>query len=98
MNTQRININRNNGEFYPNELADYEWAREHRAELLSKYGAGVVLIYEKQVVGFGKSLQAALENAEANLSVHSEEITPIIELVGQRHPFFRIYPKPTGEQ
>jgi hypothetical protein len=96
MNTGRINLNRNNGEFYPNEITDYEWAREHRHDLLAQYGASIVLIYEKQVVGVGKTLQAAIDDAEKKLPDATPEITPIIELVGQRHPFFRIYPKPAG--
>ena len=61
-------------------------------ELLEKYGECSILVYNEQVVGTGDSLQAAIEDAERNLPPEVDEITPIHEWLGNRHPFLRALP------
>jgi len=72
---------------------DFRWVGEHRKELLEKYGTCVILVYQHKVVGKGKTLQEAIDDAERNLPPEIAQITPIIEFLRPRSPFFRIRPK-----
>jgi hypothetical protein len=85
MAASRIVISHQYGEIYPNVPEDFAWAGAHRRELLERYGEGVVLIYHQQVIGSGQTLQAALEDADQRLPSEVEQVTPIIEYLGQRH-------------
>ncbi len=96
MDTPRINIRRTPGEFYPNEIADYEWVGQHRPELLDQYGPCVLLVYNRQVVGIGKTIREAKEDAEQKLPREVNEITPIIEFLGHRHSIYRVQTRKTS--
>lgn len=89
----RIKTEHQHGEVYPNVFSDFEWVRENREQLLAEYGERVILVYEKQVVGVGDTQLEAVENAERNLPTDSPVITPIIEMLYRRHPFWRIVPQ-----
>jgi hypothetical protein len=91
----RVLVNHEYGEVYPNVFSDFDWVRQHRNELLDEFGECVILVYEKQVVGHGQSLQAAIANAEQNLPANVTKITPITEYLRYRHPFVYIRSKAT---
>ena len=92
MDTPRIRTSHQYGEVYPNVFSDFEWTREHREELLKTYGECIILVYQKQVIGSGHTLQEAAEDAERNLPPEVGEATPITEFLHHRHPFFRVRP------
>lgn len=54
MSSSRIRMAFQRDEVPPNTFPDFEWARQHRMELLGKYGPCVLRIYERQVVVLGK--------------------------------------------
>ncbi len=93
MNTSRIRTSHAYGETPANTFSDFEWVREHRGELLEQYGECIILVYEKEVIGIGDTIQEAEENAERNLSPDVEEVTPITEILRHRHPFLRVRPQ-----
>lgn len=97
MKHQKIRLSHAYGEVAPNTFADFAWARENEPRLLADYGVGVALVYEQQVVGFGKTLDEAHANAEAKRRDIEGQITPVIVLLHERQPFFRVYPEPTTE-
>ena len=94
MSSPRIRVSHAKGEVYPNVWSDFDWVHEHRKELLEKYGEGFVLVYQKEVIGFGKTLKEAEEDAERNLPPEVAEVTPITQMLRHRHPFFRVRPTP----
>jgi hypothetical protein len=92
MSSPRIRTSHAYGEVYPNVWSDFDWVHDHRKELLEKYGEGVVLVYQREVIGFGNTLDEAEEDAERRLPPDVTEVTPIIQYLRHRHPFFRIRP------
>lgn len=81
------------GETPPNTYADFEWAHEHHEELLGQYGEQIVLVYHQQVIGVGKTLAEAEQDAEQRLDPGIDEvITPVTVLLYRRQPFFRARP------
>jgi hypothetical protein len=64
----------------------------NRQKLLDQYGERVVVIYQEKVIGIGDTYQEAIDDAEHNLPPDIGEITPLVELLGYRHPFFRVRP------
>jgi hypothetical protein len=80
------------GQTPPNVFSDHDWVRRHENELLKQYGECAILVYKEQVVGVGSNLQEAIEDAERHLPPDVEEITPIHEWLGFRHPFLRALP------
>ena len=93
MNTQRIRLSYARDEKTPpNIFTDHDWVRRHEKELLEKYGECSILVFKEQVIGVGNSFQESLEDAERNLPPGDEEITPVHEWLGQRHPFLRALP------
>lgn len=98
MDTARIRLAHARDETPPNTYSDFEWAKEHEKELFAQYGSTIALVYEKKVVGIGATLDEAAQNAEANLPPESGQITPVIILVHQRHPFLRVYPTPVQRE
>lgn len=83
--SKRIKVAHEEGVVYPNVWDDFDWVREHRAELYEKYGSGVMLVFQKQVVGFGETIQDAEQKAEEQLASDSGEITPILYFMS--HPY-----------
>lgn len=59
-------------------------------ELLEKYGECVLLIYQKEVVGQGKTIEAAQLDTEQHLSPDVNEITPILHFSGHRNRIHRV--------
>lgn len=92
MDTPRIRTSHAYGEVYPNVFDDFQWVGEHRNDLLERYGECVMLVYQQQVVGTGKTLQEAIECAERDLPPAIGQITPIIYYLARRHNFFRVRP------
>lgn len=89
--SKRIKISQSVNEPTPtNVFPDYDWARENRKALLEKYGTGVALIYQHEVVGTGKTLDEAVSDADKRLPENVEQITPIIYLLGNLHRIHRI--------
>jgi hypothetical protein len=81
--SNRIKMAFPKGEKLPeNIFSDFEWLGEHRVDLYEKYGEAVLVVYQQQILGVGKSRAEALENAEANLPDAPEVITPVIKFVG----------------
>jgi hypothetical protein len=94
MNTKRIRMTHKYGETPKNIFGDFEWIHLHRQELLEKYGECSIIVYNKQVIGVGKTYEAAVENAEQNLPEDVKEVTPVHQWLFQRNPLQRIYPEP----
>lgn len=88
MSTSRIKTSHKKGEVYPNVFSDFDWVAENRDALLEEYGTQIILVYEKQVVGTGKTVIEAAEDAERRLPPDIEEITPITYFLGHK---YRIY-------
>jgi hypothetical protein len=85
MDTPRIITTHQRGEAAPNVWDDFDWVRQHREELFEQYGACVILVYQREVVGVGQTIGAAEEDAEHRLSPDVEQITPITYFLG--HPY-----------
>jgi hypothetical protein len=78
VNTERIKRTHHAGEVYPNVWGDFVWIGEHRQELLETYGEGVVLlVYKEEIVGKGKTIEEAVNDAEVKLPADVEQITPV---------------------
>jgi hypothetical protein len=90
METPRIKISHAYGEMFPNVPSDYEWVFANRPQLLQEYGTCVLLVYEKKVIGKGKTLQEAMEDAERNLPPEEGVVTPVIELLAPRPRLYRV--------
>ena len=88
METPRIKTS-HQGEVAPNIYDDFTWIHDHRPELLDQYGTCVILVYQRAVVGTGKTLQEAEEDAERRLPTDSPQITPVIDML-HRPSLFRI--------
>jgi hypothetical protein len=65
-----------------NIFPDFEWVAENRITLYEKYGDCVVVVYQKEVIGVGKTYSDALANAEGNLADDVELITAIQKYIG----------------
>jgi hypothetical protein len=65
----------------PHTFPDFAWISENQQELVAQYGEGFVLVYEKQVLGFGATLQEAMANAERNLPPGDGEIIPVVDTI-----------------
>ena len=99
MNTLHIKTTHQYGEVHPNVFDDFEWVKAHEDELLEQYGVCTILVYEQTVIGYGKSDQAALENAENNLPDNFDGvITPITYYLAKRQPFYRVQPVQTEDE
>lgn len=94
MDTPRIRMGHAKGEVFPNVFSDFAWVREHREELLETYGECIVLVYEKQVIGTGHTIQEAAEDAERNLPPDVSEVTPITEFLHDRRKSYFLRPTP----
>jgi recombinational DNA repair ATPase RecF len=90
MKNPRIKTTHAYGEVYPNVWGDFAWVREHRQQLLEQYGECIILVYDKQVVGLGQTIDEAIQDAEHQLSPEIEQITPITEFLRRRRLFRRI--------
>lgn len=90
MSTKRIRTNHPEGVVYPNVFPDFAWASENRERLLDQYGECIILVYNQQVVGVGKTIQEAEAEAERRLPPDIEYITPITEFLGHRQRVFRV--------
>ena len=95
MNAPRIVTNHKGDEAYPNVWVDFEWAAENRQALLNEYGECIVLIFQKEVVGVGQTLQAAEEDAERRLPPEADQITPITYFLGYPHRIHSVSPQPS---
>jgi hypothetical protein len=63
-------------------VADYQWVRENRDWLYEQYGEAVILVYQQQVLGSGKTESAALVAAELQFGGgEGPELTPITAYV-----------------
>jgi hypothetical protein len=89
--SKRVKIAHEEGLVYPNVWDDFDWIREHRAELYEKYGSAVLLVYEKAVVGVGKDIQSAEANAENSLPPDSKEITPVLYFLSHPYSILRLH-------
>lgn len=87
----RVKTGHEKGVVYPNVWSDFEWARQNLAELYEKYGACIALIYEKQVIGVGQTIEEAEQNAEAQLASEIEEVTPITYFINNPQNRYRLY-------
>jgi hypothetical protein len=94
MNTSRIRMGHPYGQTPPNVYSDFDWIREHKNELIEKYGECSIIVYKQQVLGVGASYKEALENAERDLPPDIGEITPVHQWLYHRHPFLRVHPIP----
>jgi hypothetical protein len=95
MDTPRIRLGHSKNEpAPPNTFPDFDWVREHRAELYEEYGTCVILVYQKKVIGKGHTVQEAAEDAERNLPPDVNQVTPILEFVRHPYAFLRLRVKP----
>jgi hypothetical protein len=71
----------------PNMWDDFKWSGENRIALFNQYGSCVALVYQRRVIGTGKSIEDAVADAEQRLPTDSDEVTPIIRFLhGPRMP------------
>ena len=93
MATSRIRLSyARDEETPPNLFTDHDWFRHHQEDLLAKYGECFIVIYHEKVIGVGDTYEMAVKAAENNLPPGVSEITPMVELLRERHPFFRVRP------
>ena len=97
MTESRIKLGRAYDEVFPNMFSDFAWVKEHEKELFETYGRGFILVYQKEVVGIGDSIEDAVSDAESRLPPESGVITPILTTLYEKQPFFRVYPNPTKD-
>jgi hypothetical protein len=45
----------------PNTFPDFDWVNENEEELIEKYGEGFVILFEKQVLGFGTTFTSTCQ-------------------------------------
>ena len=96
MSTSRIRLSYSRDEETPaNLFTDHDWFRQHQDDLLAKHGECFLVIYHEKVIGVGDTYETAVQAAEANLPPGDSEITPMVELLRERHPFFRVRPNVT---
>jgi hypothetical protein len=95
MTTTRIRLSHAAGEAAPNTFIDFQWVRQNEKQLLEQYGECIILVFEKQVIGTGRTIDAAVADAEQHLSSDAGEVTPILEFLHPRQPFFRVRSKQT---
>ncbi len=77
----------------PNVYDDYDWIRRNERQLREQYGEGFIVVYQRQVIGVGETYDSAITDAEQRLPADVEEITPVVDTLEKRHPFFRLTPK-----
>jgi len=93
MTTSRMRLSYSRDEETPaNLFTDHDWFRHHQKDLLDQYGECFIVIYHEKVIGVGDTYETAVQAAEANLPPGDSEITPMVELLRERHPFFRVRP------
>jgi hypothetical protein len=93
MTTTRIRLSHAAGEAAPNTFSDFQWVRHNEKQLLEQYGECVILVFEEKVIGTGQTIDAAVADAEQQLSPDVGEVTPILEFLHPRQPFFRVRSK-----
>jgi hypothetical protein len=86
----RIQMGTPYGQTPPNTFSDFEWIRENRNELLATYGECSIIVYNKQVLGTGRTYQEAIVDAEKHLPVGTGAITPVHQWIGKRRTIYRI--------
>jgi hypothetical protein len=95
MATSRIRLSYSRDEKTPpNIFSDHDWVRRNEKRLLDQYGERCIVVFNEEVLGVGDTYEAAVEDAEKNLSPDVDEVTPIVELLHRRHPFLRVRPGP----
>jgi hypothetical protein len=93
MTTSHIRTTHQYGEVFPNVFSDFDWVKAHEAELLTQYGTCTILVYQRAVIGYGETEDAALQMAESNIpDDFAGEITPITYYLAKRQPFYRVMP------
>jgi hypothetical protein len=97
MKTSRIHMGHAYGQTPTNVFSDFDWIRLHEKELLEKYGECSIIVYQQQVLGVGATYDEAVADAERNLPLEIEEVTPVHRRIFYRHPFFRVRPKSTED-
>ncbi len=90
MQKSRVKTTHAYGEVSPNVWDDFAWVRQNRQMLLEQYGECIILVYEKQVVGIGQTIDEAIQDAEQHLSPDVEHITPITEFLRKRRLFHNL--------
>ncbi len=79
MSPARIQLTHARGEMSANIPGDYVWVQEQRPELLKLYGPCVILVYQRQVIGRGATVNDAVLDAEQNLPVEvTASVTPFV--------------------
>jgi hypothetical protein len=86
MDTRRVKTG-HFGKTPPRVFSDFDWVRDHKKELLAKYGEGSIIVFEQQVLGFGKTYDEALDDAERNLPPEVTEVTAIHAMIHYPQPF-----------
>jgi len=94
----RIRMSLRYGETPANVFSDFAWIRQNERELLAKYGECNILVYQQQVIGFGNNYQEAVDNAEQNITVGDEEITPVHQWLRERSQRIGILRKISANQ
>jgi hypothetical protein len=91
MNKSRVRTDHQRGEVSPNSWDDFRWAGSHRQELYDQYGSCILLIYNQQVIGVGKTYDEVVADAESKLSPEIAEVTPITYLISSPYTVFSGY-------
>jgi hypothetical protein len=76
-----------------NVFPDFEWSGQNRIALNEKYGDVVIVVYQKEVIGVGKSYDEALADAEVHLPESPEIITPIVRYIGSQYRIRKVVRK-----
>lgn len=93
MTATRIRLSHAAGEAAPNTFTDFQWVRRNEKQLLQQYGECVILVFREQVIGTGQTIDAAVDDAEQHLPADTGEVTPILDFLHPRQPFFRVRAK-----
>jgi hypothetical protein len=64
---------------------DLAWVSDNRLDLYQKYGRCYVLVYQEEIIGTGKTIDEAIQDADSRLSPEIELITPAIGSVFNPH-------------
>lgn len=81
----KIRTYHHEGEKTPQRIYDdHDWLREHENDLFERYGFCYVIVYEKQIVGIGKTEKEAVADAERKLPSTFEDVEVMPEFLGSR--------------
>jgi hypothetical protein len=90
MSNTRIQMGTPYGHTPANTFSDFEWIRENQDKLLALYGECSLIVYNKVVLGTGRTYEEALLDAEQHLPPDAGVITPVHQWLRKKRAIYRI--------